>query len=298
MVELIAICGRAGFGLGGGWPPARQRWQPRSSLGYWRFPQARRWRLRHGLRRRPRPRKPRSPAATAACAATENGVPGAGLLTRKARADGRARQLHRADFRLRSTGAGLHLKRQSERLQRGLQPGSLRTRRICASGTRPARNPRRLRAPPHNSPARAEHNPPLPARLRMVVESVHNQARRTELNNSLRQMVDSGHERRMYGLAGSDISAVTFTFANGLAVQATVQSGWYFAWWPGFDDPASVQVTTQPRSDDLRPCHALLRRVQARHERLRLRRVAPQAALRACRNNKFVIVPRQARSCV
>jgi hypothetical protein len=46
------------------------------------------------------------------------------------------------------------------------------------------------------------------------------------------------------GLAGSDVSAVTFEFATGPAVEATVQNGWYFAWWPGDSWPTSVQVTT------------------------------------------------------
>jgi hypothetical protein len=46
------------------------------------------------------------------------------------------------------------------------------------------------------------------------------------------------------GLAGSDVSAVTFDFADGSKVNATVQNGWYFAWWPGDRWPASVQVTT------------------------------------------------------
>jgi hypothetical protein len=46
------------------------------------------------------------------------------------------------------------------------------------------------------------------------------------------------------GLAGSEVSAVTFAFADGSSVDATVQNGWYFAWWPGDSWPTSVQVTT------------------------------------------------------
>ena len=51
-------------------------------------------------------------------------------------------------------------------------------------------------------------------------------------------------EENVSGLAGSDVSAVTFDFADGSKVDATVQHGWYFAWWPGDSWPTSVQVTT------------------------------------------------------
>jgi hypothetical protein len=54
----------------------------------------------------------------------------------------------------------------------------------------------------------------------------------------------SGGAENVSGLAGSDVSAVTFDFADGSAVEATVQNGWYFAWWPGDSWPTSVQVTT------------------------------------------------------
>lgn len=47
-----------------------------------------------------------------------------------------------------------------------------------------------------------------------------------------------------YGRAGSDVSAVTFAFANGKTVEATVENGWYFAWWPWTGFPTSAQVTT------------------------------------------------------
>jgi len=53
-----------------------------------------------------------------------------------------------------------------------------------------------------------------------------------------------GYGPYMLGQAGSDVAAVTFTFANGQAVAATVQNGWYFAWWPWTSDPTSVTVTT------------------------------------------------------
>jgi hypothetical protein len=46
------------------------------------------------------------------------------------------------------------------------------------------------------------------------------------------------------GLAGSDITTVTFIFTGGAAVDATVQNGWYFAWWPKAGLPTTVKVTT------------------------------------------------------
>jgi hypothetical protein len=46
------------------------------------------------------------------------------------------------------------------------------------------------------------------------------------------------------GQAGSDVSAVTFKFANGKTVDASVKNGWYFAWWPWISTPTSVTVTT------------------------------------------------------
>jgi len=54
----------------------------------------------------------------------------------------------------------------------------------------------------------------------------------------------SGQEQDVQGLAGSDVSAVTFKFADKSTVEATVQNGWYFAWWPGDSWPTSVRVTT------------------------------------------------------
>jgi hypothetical protein len=57
-------------------------------------------------------------------------------------------------------------------------------------------------------------------------------------------MIDQGVETNLVGLAGSKIAAVTFVFANGETVDATIQNGWYFVWWPNIDHPASVQITS------------------------------------------------------
>ena len=62
---------------------------------------------------------------------------------------------------------------------------------------------------------------------------------------ALGRTAGAGQERHMDGLAGKDISAVTFIFGNGVGVDATIQHGWYFAWWPSSDLPTSVRVTTK-----------------------------------------------------
>ena len=51
-------------------------------------------------------------------------------------------------------------------------------------------------------------------------------------------------EENVQGRAGSRISAVEFEFADRSAVKATVQNGWYFAWWPGDAWPTTVTTTT------------------------------------------------------
>lgn len=63
-----------------------------------------------------------------------------------------------------------------------------------------------------------------------------------------------GTEFNIYGLAGRNVSAVTFILADHTTVRATVEHGWYFAWWPGFawpmrkNRPTEVQVVTRSRS--------------------------------------------------
>jgi hypothetical protein len=52
----------------------------------------------------------------------------------------------------------------------------------------------------------------------------------------------------VHGLAGSNVTAVTFEFADGSSVEATIQNGWYFAWWPGDSWPSTVQVTADSQT--------------------------------------------------
>jgi hypothetical protein len=53
----------------------------------------------------------------------------------------------------------------------------------------------------------------------------------------------SSQEENVQGRAGSAISAVEFEFKNRSAVKATVQNGWYFAWWPRDTWPTTVTTT-------------------------------------------------------
>jgi hypothetical protein len=53
-----------------------------------------------------------------------------------------------------------------------------------------------------------------------------------------------GLVRHAFGLAGKNVRAVSFRFAGGSVVKATVEHGWYFAWWPNMNYPTSVRVRT------------------------------------------------------
>lgn len=46
-----------------------------------------------------------------------------------------------------------------------------------------------------------------------------------------------------YGRAGDGVTAVLLGFRDGRTVSATVQHGWYFAWWPWGSTPSSIQIT-------------------------------------------------------
>jgi hypothetical protein len=81
---------------------------------------------------------------------------------------------------------------------------------------------------------------PLTPAQRQKLKSEAPTAIRQLARNSL---IDGGGYFAL-GQAGSDVSAVKFSFANGKTVTASVQNGWYFAWWPWTSDPTSVTVTT------------------------------------------------------
>jgi hypothetical protein len=90
----------------------------------------------------------------------------------------------------------------------------------------------------------ASANQPLPPQFQRLVQHIHNPALRAKREAALRRTIAAGQERHVYGLAGKDISTVTFIFATGARVNAIIQHGWYFAWWPSSDYPTSVRVTT------------------------------------------------------
>ncbi len=46
------------------------------------------------------------------------------------------------------------------------------------------------------------------------------------------------------GRAGDGVSAVTLVLADGTDVQATVENGWFVAWWPSTQNVKSAELTT------------------------------------------------------
>lgn len=46
------------------------------------------------------------------------------------------------------------------------------------------------------------------------------------------------------GHAGDGVTAATLVLSDGSQVQATIQNGWWVAWWPGSTHVTSAQVTT------------------------------------------------------
>jgi hypothetical protein len=58
----------------------------------------------------------------------------------------------------------------------------------------------------------------------------------------------SDDESNLYGRAAPDIREVTIVFAGGRSVQATVENGWYFAWWPNSDHPVAIRAQRASRT--------------------------------------------------
>lgn len=77
-------------------------------------------------------------------------------------------------------------------------------------------------------------------------------------------------EDHAYGRIGRELSAVTFIFAGNRTVEATVEHGWYFAWWPNHNWPVSLEVTTSSgivtspmgRQCSLHPRHCVFSRFE------------------------------------
>ncbi len=68
---------------------------------------------------------------------------------------------------------------------------------------------------------------------------------RAEQAFASRQSQGLGFGDYALGQAGKAVTAVKVRFANGTTVDATVQHGWYFVWWPGFANPGSIEVVTK-----------------------------------------------------
>ncbi len=90
-------------------------------------------------------------------------------------------------------------------------------------------------------------NAPMPAQFQHILDNPRIKNDPTllaRMRANLRRRLATGVETHLYGQAGSDIASVTFLFPDGTTVDATVQNGWYFAWWPTINNPTSVHVTT------------------------------------------------------
>lgn len=106
-------------------------------------------------------------------------------------------------------------------------------------------------------------NQPLPQSRLQALSTISNPSQRAFQAQAWRHELAQGVEYHSVGLAGSDVSAVTFDFTDGSTVDATVHDGWYFAWWPNLNYPTSVNVTTtsgqtttstMPCQPDSNPC--------------------------------------------
>ncbi len=71
-------------------------------------------------------------------------------------------------------------------------------------------------------------------------------ASQQERSNSTAGESDSdGHALTMVdGPVGAGVTGVTVIRSNGSSVQATVQNGWYLAWWPGTERAVTPRVAT------------------------------------------------------
>jgi hypothetical protein len=63
-------------------------------------------------------------------------------------------------------------------------------------------------------------------------------------NATVQHMTGAGYGDSVLGQAGADVQSVSFTFDDGNTVTASVENGWYFAWWPWTSTATTVTVTT------------------------------------------------------
>jgi hypothetical protein len=86
------------------------------------------------------------------------------------------------------------------------------------------------------------------AALSWVLRAKTPAQREAEMRVRIERMQGGGYGPYTFGQAGSDVSAVTITFASGKKVAATVENGWYFVWWPLTNTSAPVRVTVTTSS--------------------------------------------------
>lgn len=65
-----------------------------------------------------------------------------------------------------------------------------------------------------------------------------------ELNGTGESDSDGNALTMVDGAIGAGVTSVTITRSDGSSVQATVQNGWYLAWWPGSERAVTAQVAT------------------------------------------------------
>jgi hypothetical protein len=68
------------------------------------------------------------------------------------------------------------------------------------------------------------------------------------IGGPLRGFSGSDDESHLYGRAAPDIRQITVVFAGHRSVQATVENGWYFAWWPNSEHPIAIKAQTPSRT--------------------------------------------------
>ncbi len=74
-----------------------------------------------------------------------------------------------------------------------------------------------------------------------------------DLNGAGESDSDGNALTMVYGQIGAGVIAATIARDDGTSVQATVQNGWYLAWWPGTERAVTAQVSECERDQ-----HAIL----------------------------------------
>jgi hypothetical protein len=73
----------------------------------------------------------------------------------------------------------------------------------------------------------------------------HPRLRARYVETARQRVLRQGHVAVTFGRAGVGVSRVIFDVSGGHKVQATVEHGWYFAWWPWTEWATTAQVTNR-----------------------------------------------------